>query len=121
MQSSALSLARLKHGVFPEEDKPKRRKEDNAGSATIDDKTFVRKMGCLDAIFHIAMGAHVIIKMLVLSFKVSDNKTGVCSLEYDLSLINDLALSFPTLARVYKVCELPLLFLRSIKSLLGFV
>jgi hypothetical protein len=58
---------------------------------------------------------------LVLFFKVSHNKTGIGSLRGNFSLTNDAALTLPTLGGIKKVCELFLLFLRNIKSLLGFV
>jgi Transposase len=58
---------------------------------------------------------------LAVSLKVGDNKTGIGSLEDDFSFTNDTALTLPTFGGIKKVCELFLLFLRNIKSLLGFV
>ncbi len=62
-----------------------------------------------------------LIKLLALSFKVGDDKTGIGSLGGNFSLTNDAAFTLPTLGGIHKVCKLLLLFLRSIKSLLGFV
>jgi hypothetical protein len=44
VQPLTLCLAKLSHAAFPIRDKPERKKEDEAGSATIDDKTFGRKI-----------------------------------------------------------------------------
>jgi hypothetical protein len=46
---------------------------------------------------------------------------GIGSLRGNFSLTNDAALTLPTFGEIKKVCELFLLFLRHIKSLLGFV